>query len=80
MSPKILIIEQGFIQQDAISFLQSLGYDIYFFLIDNNFSYKKSLQEFIEKPFFDIDPKSIGYYRIDNWLTRILRMVEQKSS
>lgn len=57
MSPKILIIEQGFIQQDAINFLQSLGYDIYFFLTDNNFSYKKSFREFIENTFFDIDPK-----------------------
>ena len=77
------IIEASYLKKKVITTNQ-FAKELKFYHPDNIFIYnqetKKSLQEFIEKPFFDIDHKNIGYYRIDNWLTRILRMAEQKSS
>lgn len=37
MKPKILIIEQGFLRKDAFTFLRTQGYDVDYYLIDNNY-------------------------------------------
>lgn len=71
------IIEANYLKKKVITTNQ-FAKELKFYHPDNIFIYnqntKHHIKEFIEKPFFETNPKLTEHYRIDNWLKRILNL------
>lgn len=71
------IIEASYLEKKVITTNQN-AYELKFYHPNNIFIFneetKHLLNDFIHKPFVKIEKDLIEYYRVDNWLNRILKL------